>query len=321
MFTGGHCETVGPRRLPAAGRPGLEQPPLGLGVRERASAVDVVTADGELVRADATQNSDLFWAARGAGPGFPGVVTRFHLRTYPAEPMWHDTLDVRARRRSSRCCTGCTTCCPGSDRRVEPVLARRRRAAASAGDGAAAAHDVMADRRGGRATCSRRSTTGRSRGASSTTSRGPTTIAEENVAQTAAEPRGLPLRRRTAPGRTRAPTCSRPLLRDIWRELRHRALVLDLVRLGADARRCPTWRSRCEGNVYVATYAIWTGRRRRRALPRVGARPPRRGSRRSATASTRRHRLHAAPGPRSWPTRTAARLEEIRARARPGRVS
>jgi FAD/FMN-containing dehydrogenase len=47
-------------------------------------AIDVVTADGELVRADASQNSDLFWAARGSGPGFFGAVTRFHLRLYPA---------------------------------------------------------------------------------------------------------------------------------------------------------------------------------------------------------------------------------------------
>ncbi|HET6393109.1 MAG TPA: FAD-binding oxidoreductase [Blastococcus sp.] len=47
------------------------------------TAVDVVTASGELVRADETQHSDLFWAARGAGPGFFGVVTRFHLALYP----------------------------------------------------------------------------------------------------------------------------------------------------------------------------------------------------------------------------------------------
>jgi FAD/FMN-containing dehydrogenase len=46
-------------------------------------AFDVVTADGELVRADAEQNADLFWAARGSGPGFFGAVTRFHLRLYP----------------------------------------------------------------------------------------------------------------------------------------------------------------------------------------------------------------------------------------------
>lgn len=46
-------------------------------------AIDVVTAEGELVRADATQHADLYWAARGAGPGFFGVVTRFHVRVYP----------------------------------------------------------------------------------------------------------------------------------------------------------------------------------------------------------------------------------------------
>jgi FAD/FMN-containing dehydrogenase len=37
-----------------------------------------------LVRADETQNADLLWAARGAGPGFFGAVARFHLRLHPA---------------------------------------------------------------------------------------------------------------------------------------------------------------------------------------------------------------------------------------------
>ena len=36
-------------------------------------AIDVVTADGELVHADERENADLLWAARGAGPGFFGV--------------------------------------------------------------------------------------------------------------------------------------------------------------------------------------------------------------------------------------------------------
>jgi FAD/FMN-containing dehydrogenase len=45
-------------------------------------AIDVVTAAGELVRADADSHTDLLWAARGAGPGFFGVVTRFHLRLH-----------------------------------------------------------------------------------------------------------------------------------------------------------------------------------------------------------------------------------------------
>jgi len=45
-------------------------------------AIDVVTAAGEPVRADAESHPDLFWAARGAGPGFFGAVVRFHLRLY-----------------------------------------------------------------------------------------------------------------------------------------------------------------------------------------------------------------------------------------------
>jgi len=44
-------------------------------------AADVVTADGELVRADATTNPDLFWAIRGGGGNF-GVATRFQFRLH-----------------------------------------------------------------------------------------------------------------------------------------------------------------------------------------------------------------------------------------------
>lgn len=51
---------------------------------ESVVAIDVVTANGQLVRADANTNEDLFWAARGGGPAFPGVVTRFYLQTQPA---------------------------------------------------------------------------------------------------------------------------------------------------------------------------------------------------------------------------------------------
>ncbi|HEY8238712.1 MAG TPA: FAD-binding oxidoreductase [Candidatus Limnocylindrales bacterium] len=42
-------------------------------------AADVVTADGELRRADQITNPDLFWAIRGGGGNF-GVVTRFQYR-------------------------------------------------------------------------------------------------------------------------------------------------------------------------------------------------------------------------------------------------
>ena len=46
-------------------------------------AIDVVLADGELVHADDRNHPELLWAARGCGPGFFGVVTRFELEAYP----------------------------------------------------------------------------------------------------------------------------------------------------------------------------------------------------------------------------------------------
>lgn len=57
-------------------------------------AIDVVTADGQLVRADANTNEDLFWAARGGGPAFPGVVTRFYLQTQPAPKVMRSSVYV-----------------------------------------------------------------------------------------------------------------------------------------------------------------------------------------------------------------------------------
>lgn len=50
-------------------------------------AIDVVTAGGEVVHADAGNNSDLYWAARGSGPGFFGVITRFYLKLYGLPPV------------------------------------------------------------------------------------------------------------------------------------------------------------------------------------------------------------------------------------------
>ncbi|MDJ0929454.1 MAG: FAD-binding oxidoreductase [Gammaproteobacteria bacterium] len=45
---------------------------------------DVMTADGELLTVGPDQHEDLYWAVRGAGHGFPGIVSRYRLRLYPA---------------------------------------------------------------------------------------------------------------------------------------------------------------------------------------------------------------------------------------------
>lgn len=50
-------------------------------------SVDVILASGEKVTASASENTDLYWAVRGAGPGFFGVVTRFTLQAYKKQGL------------------------------------------------------------------------------------------------------------------------------------------------------------------------------------------------------------------------------------------
>ena len=54
-------------------------------------AVEVVTADGSLVRADATTNPDLFWAIRGGGGNF-GVVVAIELDLLPYADVYAGML-------------------------------------------------------------------------------------------------------------------------------------------------------------------------------------------------------------------------------------
>lgn len=67
----------------------LLQGGFGWGSRELGLAtqsvigIDLILADGRSIHVSETENADIFWAARGSGPGFFAVVQRYHLRLHP----------------------------------------------------------------------------------------------------------------------------------------------------------------------------------------------------------------------------------------------
>ena len=82
FFPVGHCRGVGLGGFLLQGGFGWHGRALGPAC-ENVLAIDYVGADGELRHASPSENADMYWAARGAGPGFFGVITRFHLKLHP----------------------------------------------------------------------------------------------------------------------------------------------------------------------------------------------------------------------------------------------
>jgi FAD/FMN-containing dehydrogenase len=82
FFPTGHCLGPALGGYLLQGGFGWNSRTLGPGCMS-VTRIDAVTMDGEEVVADEDENPELFWAARGAGPGFPAIVTRFHLRLHP----------------------------------------------------------------------------------------------------------------------------------------------------------------------------------------------------------------------------------------------
>jgi FAD/FMN-containing dehydrogenase len=97
--TGGIVSHTGVAGLTLGGGVGWLMRKHGLTI-DNLLAVDIVTADGALLRASEDEHPDLFWAVRGGGGNF-GVVAAFELRlhtvgpTVLAGPMFWDASDAR----------------------------------------------------------------------------------------------------------------------------------------------------------------------------------------------------------------------------------
>jgi FAD/FMN-containing dehydrogenase len=83
--TGGLVRTTGVAGLTLGGGHGFLMRRFGLACDNLVGA-DVLTAGGDLVRADETEHADLFWALRGGGGNF-GIVTSFDYRLHEVGPV------------------------------------------------------------------------------------------------------------------------------------------------------------------------------------------------------------------------------------------
>ncbi len=79
--TGGQISTTGVGGLTLGGGLGWLMRHHGLAI-DHLLSVDIVTADGQLRKASATENPDLYWAVRGGGGNF-GIVTNFEFNLFP----------------------------------------------------------------------------------------------------------------------------------------------------------------------------------------------------------------------------------------------
>src|SRR6185436_4239006 len=89
-ISSGDTRSVGVGGLTLTGGIGWKVRKYGLAL-DSVVAAEVVRADGELVRAGAEENPELFWALRGGGGNF-GIVTAFEFAAHPTTDIFHGRI-------------------------------------------------------------------------------------------------------------------------------------------------------------------------------------------------------------------------------------
>lgn len=146
FFPTGHCTSVGLGGFLLQGGFGWNSRLWGPACAS-VTAIDVVTAEGELLHADATQHSELFWAARGAGPGFFGAVTRFHLTLKPRPKIMMNSTYLYPISVMDEVYTWAAKIRPQLPRIMEPLIFMRRDLFNHPGPGLLVMGPTMADSR------------------------------------------------------------------------------------------------------------------------------------------------------------------------------
>ncbi|MGW0810007.1 FAD-binding oxidoreductase [Nonomuraea sp. NPDC002799] len=89
-ISSGDTKSVGVGGLTLTGGIGWKVRKYGLAL-DQLVAAEVVTAGGDVVRASAEENPELFWAIRGGGGNF-GIVTAFEFVAYPTTDVFHGKI-------------------------------------------------------------------------------------------------------------------------------------------------------------------------------------------------------------------------------------
>ncbi|SEG99785.1 FAD/FMN-containing dehydrogenase [Nonomuraea solani] len=89
-ISSGDTKGVGVGGLTLTGGIGWKVRKYGLAL-DNLVAAEIVTADGEVVRASAEDNPELFWAIRGGGGNF-GIVTAFEFTAHPTTDVFYGKI-------------------------------------------------------------------------------------------------------------------------------------------------------------------------------------------------------------------------------------